>query len=81
MIAEHHKLTRYRAHRLWVVEVLRKAGRIDLSGGLLRYRLPDDFVADVLDAFPNAGFHKKLLALSIVRLKSHPFSPLPMMKW
>ncbi len=81
MIGEHHKLTRYRANPSWLVEPFRKADLIDLSGGLIRYRLPDDFVSDVLDAFPNAGFHKKLLALSIVRLKSHPFSPLPMMKW
>jgi hypothetical protein len=80
MIIEHHKLTRYQDNPLWLVEPFRKADLIDLSGGLIRFRLPDDFVSDVLDAFPNAGFHKKLLALAIERLKTHPFSPLPMMK-
>jgi len=80
MIGEHHKLTRYRASPSSLVEPFRKADWIDVSGGLLRFRLPDDFVTDVLEAFPNAGFHKKLVTLSVERLKTHPFSPLPMMK-
>ncbi|TLU87767.1 MAG: HD domain-containing protein [Chlorobium sp.] len=80
MIGEHHKITRYRKNESWLVEAFRKADWIDLSGGLLRFRLPDDFVTDVLEAFPNAGFHKKLVMLSSERLKTHPFSPLPMMK-
>ncbi len=81
MIGEHHKLTRYQANPSWLVEAFRKADRIDLSGGLLRYRLKDDFVSDVLDAFPNAGFHALLAQLMLKRLKSHPLSPLPMVKW
>ncbi|MEI7748711.1 MAG: HD domain-containing protein [Chlorobiaceae bacterium] len=81
MIGEHHKITRYRADASSLVEPFRKADWIDVSGGLLRFRLPDDFVTDVLEAFPNAGFHKKLVTLSVDRLKTHPFSPLPMMKF
>jgi hypothetical protein len=80
MIGEHHKISKYQANPTWLVEAFRKADWIDLSGGLLRYRLHDDFVTDVLYAFPNAGFHKRLLELSIERFKTHPFSPLPMMK-
>ncbi len=80
MIGEHHKLTRYRANASSLVEPFRKADWIDVSGGMLRFRLPDDFVTDVLEAFPNAGFHKKLVALAVERLKTHPFSPFPMMK-
>ncbi|MCX6178327.1 MAG: HD domain-containing protein [Chlorobiales bacterium] len=80
MIGEHHKLTKYEANSSWLVEPFRKADWIDVSGGLLRFRLLDDFVTDVLYAFPNAGFHKKLVELSIKRLKTHPFSPLPMLK-
>ncbi|MEI7934638.1 MAG: HD domain-containing protein [Chlorobiaceae bacterium] len=80
MIGEHHKITRYRTTSSSLVEPFRKADWIDVSGGLLRFRLPDDFVTDVLEAFPNAGFHKKLVTLSVERLKTHPFSPLPMMK-
>ncbi|MEI8185142.1 MAG: HD domain-containing protein [Chlorobiaceae bacterium] len=80
MIGEHHKLTKYQVTPAWLVEPFRKADWVDLSGGLLRFCLPDDFVTDVLYAFPNSGFHKKLVALSIERLKTHPFNPLPMMK-
>ncbi|MEI6639954.1 MAG: HD domain-containing protein [Chlorobium sp.] len=81
MIGEHHKLTRYRVNPLWLVESFRKADWIDISGGMLRFRLPDDYVTDVLEAFPNEGFHKKLAQLSVDRLKTHPFSPLPMVKF
>ncbi|NHQ59980.1 HD domain-containing protein [Chlorobium sp. BLA1] len=80
MIGEHHKLTRYKEHPEWLVELFRKADWIDMTGGLLRFRLKDDFVTDVLEAFPNAGFHRKLVQLAVERFKSHPFSPLPMMK-
>jgi hypothetical protein len=81
MISEHHKITRYKENPAWLVEAFRKADLIDLSGGLIRFRLPDDFVSDVLDAYPNAGFHKILARLAIKRLKTNPSSPLPMMKW
>lgn len=83
MIAEHHKLTPLKSNQQntsWLAELFRKADWIDMSGGLLRFRLSDDFVVEVLETYPNAGFHKKLLAFALDRLKSHPFSPLPMMK-
>ncbi len=80
MIGEHHKLTRYRVNPLWLVESFRKADWIDISGGMLRFHLPDDYVTDVLEAFPNEGFYKKLAQLSVDRLKTHPFNPLPMVK-
>ena len=81
MIAQHHKLTTFKANPAWLVEPFRKADLTDLSGGLIRFRLDDGFVSDVLDEFPNAGFHKTLVRLSLQRMRSHPFNPLPMMKW
>ncbi|ACD89546.1 metal dependent phosphohydrolase [Chlorobium limicola DSM 245] len=80
MIGEHHKLTPVKRNPLWLAEPFRRADLIDISIGLIKFRLPDDFVAEVLDAYPNAGFHKKLLALSFERFMSHPFNPLPMVK-
>ncbi|NTV92099.1 MAG: HD domain-containing protein [Chlorobiaceae bacterium] len=80
MISEHHKLTPYKAQPSLLIEPFRKADWIDVSRGMLRHRLPDDFVLDVFDAFPNEGFHKKLLLLAKARIKTHPFNPLPMMK-
>jgi hypothetical protein len=81
MVSQHHKLKPYQSNPLWLVEPFRKADLVDISGGLIRYDLNDDFVSEVLDTFPNAGFHKTLLRLTWKRMKSHPFDPLPMMKW
>lgn len=80
MIGEHHKLTPYVPNPSWLVEPFRKADLIDLSGGLVRFRLPDDFVVEVLETYPGAGFHKRLLSFALKRFRSHPFNPLPMLK-
>ncbi|HWR01806.1 MAG TPA: HD domain-containing protein [Chlorobaculum sp.] len=80
MIELHHKIRPYRSNFSWLVEPFRKADWIDISKGMLRYRLDDGYVVDVLDAFPNAGFHQALVRLGLERLKSHPFNPLPMFR-
>lgn len=80
MIDHHHKLLPYNAHSEWLVEPFRKADWVDVSKGILKHGLPPAFVAELLGTFPNAGFHKRLVALSVERLRTHPFSPLPMMK-
>jgi hypothetical protein len=80
MIGWHHKLTPYRAHPSWLVEPFRKADWIDITGGMLRFRLPDVFVAEVMDVFPVTGFHRMLAKLALNRVKTRPFNPLPMMR-
>ncbi len=80
MIELHHKLRKYKANPNWLVEPFRKADWIDISRGRLKFELPSTFVAETLSKFPNAGFHKRLVALTVQRLKTHPFSPLPMMR-
>lgn len=80
MIEQHHKLRKYKAHPNWLVEPFRKADWIDVSRGKLKYGLPSAFIAETLERFPNAGFHKRLIVLTKQRLKTHPFSPLPMMR-
>ena len=81
MIEQHHKIRPYRSNPSWLVEPFRKADWIDISKGMLRYKLDDGYVVDVLEAFPNAGFHQTLVRLGVERLKSHPFNPLPMFRW
>ncbi|HAS54997.1 MAG: phosphohydrolase [Nitrospirae bacterium GWC2_57_13] len=81
MVAFHHKLTPYRGNPAWLVEPFLKADWIDILKGGLKFGLPRGFVAQVLSVFPNAGFHRRLVELTMQRMKSHPFSPLPMMKW
>ncbi len=80
-ITFHHKITPYTQNPEWLVEPFRKADWIDVLKGWLTSDLPRGFVAEVLSAFPNAGFHRRLVDLTIQRMKTHPFSPLPMMKW
>lgn len=80
MIEQHHKLRKFKANPSWLVEPFRKADWIDISGGKLRFGLPSAFVTDILAKFPNSGFHKRLIALTKQRLKTHPFNPLPMIR-
>lgn len=80
MILQHHKLTRYRANADWLVEPFRCADLIDLSRGLVRFGLPRTLVREILAQWPNAGFHKRLLSLAGERARSHPLSPLPMLR-
>ena len=80
MIGQHHKLTRYRQEPAALVEAFRKADMVDVSMGLVRYGLPKTFVKEVLAAFPNAGFHKRLAQLFGQRMRTKPWSPMPMMK-
>lgn len=64
-----------------LVDAFRRADLVDVSLGLMRSGLPRSFVRDVRRAFPNAGFHRRLLALGAQRARSHPLSPLPMLRW
>jgi hypothetical protein len=80
MILEHHKISPYRTHADWLVEPFRKADWVDVSRGFLAFGLSRKFRADVFSAWPNAGFHRRLVQLSLRRLRTHPWNPLPMMR-
>lgn len=80
MIEQHHKLRKYNTNPEWLVEPFRKADWIDVSRGRLKFGLPSAFVRDTMSKFSNAGFHKRLVALAKQRIKTHPFSPLPMLR-
>lgn len=82
MIDEHHKLREYHGDtRYPLVEVFRKADRVDVSLGLLRAGLPRATVAEIRRAFPNAGFHLRLVRLVWQGLRTRPWNPLPFFKW
>ena len=80
MIEQHHKITKYKTNPNWLVEPFRKADWIDVSRGRIAFGLPPSFVEEVMSKFPNAGFHKRLIALTKHRIKTHPLSPLPMIR-
>lgn len=78
MIFQHHKLLPYQGDAL--VEQFRRADLVDVSKGLIRSGLSKEFVNNVLATWPNAGFHRRLVLLGLHRLRTHPWSPLPMIR-
>src|SRR5262245_28662951 len=81
MIADHHKVTASRAQSR-LVESFRRADWTDVTLGLRRFGLPRRFVAAVAATWPDAGFHRRLVELTIDRWWKHPLlNPLPMVKW
>ena len=63
-----------------LVESFRRADWIDVTCGLRRFGLPRPFIAAVRATWPNAGFHRRLVQLTIDRFLRHPLTPLPMVK-
>jgi hypothetical protein len=80
-ILDHHKLRRYREHPDWMVEPFRRADWIDVTLGVRRFGLPRSLIREAYAAWPSAGFHGRLVQLSLGRLRRHPTSPLPMVRW
>jgi hypothetical protein len=80
MILQHHKVLPYRVHPDWLVEPFRKADLIDVSRGLITFGLPRALLAELFAQWPSAGFHKRLVQLALRRARTHPWSPLPMIR-
>jgi hypothetical protein len=81
MIADHHKVTPSRAAPHSLVESFRRADWIDVSRGVRRFGVPRTFIAAVVATWPSAGFHRRLVTLTLDRFRKHPLTPLPMVKW
>jgi predicted metal-dependent HD superfamily phosphohydrolase len=80
MITRHHQITSARAQGA-LVNAFRRADWADVSLGVLRAGLPSGFADEVLRTFPNEGFHRRLVELTMARVRRHPLSPLPMLRW
>ncbi|HEY1076919.1 MAG TPA: hypothetical protein VGE51_09535 [Fontimonas sp.] len=81
MIDQHHKLRAYRDPRFPLVEVFRKADLVDVSLGMVRLGVPKRILREVRAAFPNSGFHKRLMRLAGEWFGAHPLSAPPFFKW
>ena len=96
MIADHHKVTSSRSDShpsttvrgassgvegQSLVEAFRRADWIDVTRGLRRFGLQRSFVTAVVATWPSAGFHRRLVELTLDRWWKHPLNPLPMVKW
>ena len=80
MIADHHKITRSTAGQHSLIEAFRRADWIDVTRGLRRFGMPRPFVARLFATWPSAGFHWRLVTLTLDRFRSHPLTPLPMVR-
>ena len=81
MIADHHKVTPSRVSPQLLVESFRRADWIDVTRGLRSFGVPRTFISAVAATWPSAGFHRRLVELTIDRFRKHPLTPLPMVKW
>ncbi len=50
------------------------------DAGARRFGVDRALVAEVRATFPNAGFHRRLVQLGLRRCRTHPLSPLPMLR-
>ena len=81
MILEHHKVRRVKDGFTPMVELFRKGDLVDFSKGMVKFGLPRRVITDVMQKFPNAGFHLMLIKRTGKWFVRHPLNPLPMMKW
>ena len=80
MIVDHHKITPSGPQRTPLVEPFRRADWIDVTRGLRTFGIPRRFIALVFAVWPSAGFHWRLLELTLDRFLKHPLTPLPMVR-
>ena len=80
MIADHHKISPSHADHDSLVEPFRRADWIDVTRGLRTFGLPRPLIRSVLASWPSAGFHSRLVQLTLERFRTHPLTPLPMVK-
>jgi len=80
MIADHHKITASTSDPDSLVEAFRRADWIDVTRGLRRFGIPRPFLSRLFATWPDAGFHWRLVTLMFDRLRSHPLTPLPMVR-
>ena len=80
MIGQHHKVLKYRPVVHALVEPFRRSDWIDVSRGLVTFGLPRTRVGELFANWPSAGFHRRLVELELRRLRTHPWSPLPMVR-
>lgn len=80
MIGQHHKV-RAAGPATDPVEIFRRADWMDVTLGLLNAGLPRARYRELLQRYPDAGFHLRLVELSGKQLLTSPLKPLPMFRW
>ena len=80
MIADHHKITPSTSDPDSLVDAFRRADWIDVTRGLRGFGVPRPLLARLSASWPSAGFHWRLVTLTFDRFRSHPLTPLPMVR-
>jgi hypothetical protein len=81
MIDNHHRVRRISMDRDEEGERFRRADWADVSCGLLQGGFDADLLDCVRRTFPSHGFHCGLARRALCRAFTHPFDPLPMLRW
>jgi hypothetical protein len=80
IILSHHKVSKYHGTGGSLVEPFRRADWMDVSMGVITFGLSRRLFEATLSLWPRAGFHKRLVQLTLRRVWTHPWSPLPMVR-
>jgi len=80
MIDMHHKLSRYSGQNEKTVETFRRADWIDVTRGIVNFKIDGKEIRELQMKFPTLGFHGFLLKQSLKNFLRHPLNPLPMFK-
>lgn len=81
MVEWHHKITPLKQAASPLVEAFRKADWADVLHGVVGYGIPRATFRNAFKTWADAGFHWLLVKLSVKRLLTHPWSPLPIFRW
>ncbi|MCH8498494.1 MAG: HD domain-containing protein [Marinobacter sp.] len=81
LIMNHHKVRAVPDTNMALAEAFRKADWVDVSFAGRLAGVPKQLRKSLKAAFPDAGFHKRLVQLTWDQVKKKPGSPLPMMRW
>lgn len=79
MIFQHHKISQCQ-DRESLAETFRQADWIDVTRGWRHFGVRRDTLRAIFRQWPDAGFHLRLVRLTLGRLRQHPLNPLPMFK-
>jgi len=80
MIDMHHKRSRYSGQNEKTVETFRRADWIDVTKGIVNFKIDRKEIRELQKKFPNLGFHGFLAKQSVKNFLRHPLNPLPMFK-
>lgn len=80
MILAHHQISPYRRVDGSLVEAFRRADWMDVSLGVVTFGISRSLFDAALSMWPRAGFHRRLIQLAVRRVRTHPLSPLPMVR-